>query len=82
VGIHPATALIGLVAGTELFGLWGALFAAPLAGLIQALLTVAWREWREGDPRAVVQAVVEKKASGVAEKAHVAAERAAEKSTA
>jgi predicted PurR-regulated permease PerM len=50
VGIHPATALVGLVAGTELFGLWGALFAAPLAGLVQAILTVAWQEIRGGDP--------------------------------
>jgi predicted PurR-regulated permease PerM len=58
VGIHPATALIGLVAGTELFGFWGALFAAPLAGLLQAIGTAAWRELRGGDPRAVAKAVV------------------------
>ncbi len=54
VGIHPATALIGLVAGTELFGLWGALFAAPLAGLIQASGTAIWREVRGADPTSVV----------------------------
>jgi predicted PurR-regulated permease PerM len=54
VGIHPATALIGLVAGTELFGLWGALFAAPLAGLIQATGTAIWREVRGADPTSVV----------------------------
>jgi predicted PurR-regulated permease PerM len=77
VGIHPATALIGLVAGSELFGIWGALFAAPLAGLVQALLTVVWREWRQGDPRAVVKAVVDEKSVGVAEMAHASAERAA-----
>jgi predicted PurR-regulated permease PerM len=57
VGIHPATALIGLVAGSELFGFWGALFAAPLAGLLQAIGTAAWRELRGKDPQAVVQAV-------------------------
>jgi predicted PurR-regulated permease PerM len=57
VGIHPATALIGLVAGTELFGLWGALFAAPLAGLIQAFGTVIWREFRGGSPQAVLKAL-------------------------
>jgi predicted PurR-regulated permease PerM len=55
VGIHPATALVGLVAGTELFGLWGALFAAPLAGLLQAIGTAAWHELRGRDPRVVVQ---------------------------
>ncbi|HXT36772.1 MAG TPA: AI-2E family transporter [Chloroflexota bacterium] len=60
VGIHPATALIGLVAGTEIFGIWGALFAAPLAGLLQAIGTAAWRESRGSEPPAVVQAVVAK----------------------
>jgi predicted PurR-regulated permease PerM len=60
VGIHPATALIGLVAGTEIFGIWGALFAAPLAGLLQAIGTAAWRESRGSDPPTVVQAVVAK----------------------
>ncbi|SRR5579875_189239 len=44
VGIHPAVALLALVAGTELFGLWGALFGAPIAGLIQAIVTAVWRE--------------------------------------
>ena len=58
VGIHPATALIGLVAGSEIFGIWGALFAAPLAGLLQAIGTAAWRESRGADPPAVVQAVI------------------------
>jgi predicted PurR-regulated permease PerM len=57
IGIHPAVALIALVAGTELFGLWGALFGAPLAGLLQALVTTAWREIRGGDPQAVVEAI-------------------------
>lgn len=44
VGIHPGMALLALVAGSELFGIWGALFGAPLAGLLQAIATVAWRE--------------------------------------
>ncbi len=59
VGIHPATALLALVAGSELFGLWGALFGAPLAGVLQAIGTAAWRELRGGDAQAVVQAVVQ-----------------------
>ncbi len=58
VGIHPATALLALVAGSELFGLWGALFGAPLAGVLQAIGLAAWRELRGGDAQAVVQAVV------------------------
>jgi predicted PurR-regulated permease PerM len=44
VGIHPATGLIALLAGTELFGVWGALFASPVAGLLQAIVTAVWRE--------------------------------------
>lgn len=54
VGIHPATGLIALVAGTELFGIWGALLAAPIAGLLQAIGTAAWLELRGGDPGAVL----------------------------
>jgi predicted PurR-regulated permease PerM len=46
VGIHPMTAIIALLAGTELFGIWGALFGAPLAGLLQALAAAFWRELR------------------------------------
>jgi len=76
VGIHPATALIGLVAGTELFGLWGALFAAPLAGLLQAIGTAAWRELRGGDAQTVVRAVVEKQQREGKDEARAAQERA------
>lgn len=46
VGIHPAVSLIALIAGAELFGLWGALFAAPVAGLIQSLIETFWTEYR------------------------------------
>lgn len=53
IGIHPAVALIALLAGTELLGLWGALFGAPLAGLIQAIVTAAWREIRAGAPQLI-----------------------------
>ena len=46
VGIHPAVALVALVAGTEAFGVWGALFGAPVAGLVQAFVMVGWSEYR------------------------------------
>jgi predicted PurR-regulated permease PerM len=59
VGIHPATALIAFVAGTELFGVWGALLGAPLAGLLQSIGTAAWLEFRGQDPRAVLSDVKE-----------------------
>jgi len=57
VGIHPAVSLIAFLAGTELFGIWGALFAAPMAGLLQAAVTAAWLELRNGAPAEVVDAV-------------------------
>jgi predicted PurR-regulated permease PerM len=47
VGIHPATGIIALLAGSELFGVWGALFAAPLAGLLQATVMVVYRGLRD-----------------------------------
>jgi predicted PurR-regulated permease PerM len=47
VGVHPAVSIFALLAGAELFGIWGALFASPLAGLLQTLLSEVWREWRE-----------------------------------
>jgi predicted PurR-regulated permease PerM len=59
VGIHPATGLVALVAGSELFGVWGALFAAPLAGLIQAIVTAAYLELRGGQPHEVLRAVAD-----------------------
>jgi predicted PurR-regulated permease PerM len=65
VGIHPATGLIALVAGTELFGIWGALFAAPLAGLVQAILMAAWLEFRGGNPQAVLRALTDEAAEQV-----------------
>jgi predicted PurR-regulated permease PerM len=50
LGLHPVVAIIALVAGTEIFGLWGAIFAAPLAGLIQAVLVALWTQWHRAHP--------------------------------
>lgn len=46
VGLHPIVAITALVAAADVFGIFGALFAAPIAGLIQALLSAFWIEWR------------------------------------
>ncbi|HEY7779749.1 MAG TPA: AI-2E family transporter [Ktedonobacterales bacterium] len=47
VGVHPAVSIVALLAGAELFGLWGALFASPVAGLAQAFLAAIWVQWRQ-----------------------------------
>ena len=47
IGLHPVISLAALIAGGELFGIWGTLFAAPVAGVIQAFLIAIWYEWRE-----------------------------------
>lgn len=46
VGLHPVIALISLIAGAELFGIWGAIFASPVAGLIVAFIETFWSEYR------------------------------------
>jgi predicted PurR-regulated permease PerM len=50
LGLHPVVAIMALVAGSELFGIWGAVFGAPVVGLLQAILVSAWTEWREAHP--------------------------------
>ncbi len=50
IGLHPAVSIFALIAGTELFGIWGALFAAPLVGVLQVLLFASWTEWRKANP--------------------------------
>ena len=58
VGLHPAISIIALVAGADLFGLWGAVFAAPVAGLLQVLLAALWQAWREQNPRQFAEIIV------------------------
>jgi predicted PurR-regulated permease PerM len=60
IGIHPAVGLVAFLAGTELFGIWGALFAAPVAGLLQAAVTAGWLELRSGAAAEVADAAVDR----------------------
>ena len=46
VGLHPIVSITALIAGTELFGILGALFVAPVVGFFQAIIVAFWREWR------------------------------------
>ncbi len=47
IGIHPAVSLFAVIVGTRLFGITGALFAAPIAGLIQVFLKLLWVKGKE-----------------------------------
>ncbi len=38
VGLHPLTIFFALLAGAELFGVWGLLFAVPLAGSVKVII--------------------------------------------
>lgn len=46
IGLHPVVSIAALIAGSELFGIAGALFASPVAGVLQALLIASWLGWR------------------------------------
>jgi predicted PurR-regulated permease PerM len=52
IGLHPVVSLAALIAGAELFGIGGALLAAPVAGVLQALLVAIWVGWRQTHPQA------------------------------
>jgi predicted PurR-regulated permease PerM len=50
IGINPIINIFAVIAGTNLFGLAGAFFAAPVAGFIQALLQALWSWWKTSHP--------------------------------
>lgn len=50
VGLHPIVSIAALIAGSELFGIWGALLGSPIAGVLQALLIAVWIDWRKTHP--------------------------------
>lgn len=56
VGLHPIISIAAVIAGAELFGIWGALLASPVVGVIQAFLIAIWWEWRELHPHEFEQA--------------------------
>jgi predicted PurR-regulated permease PerM len=47
VGLHPVGSILALALGFELWGVIGALFAVPTAGLLWVLLSTAVRAWRD-----------------------------------
>jgi predicted PurR-regulated permease PerM len=51
IGLHPVVSLVALIAGSELFGIPGALLASPVAEVLRALLIALWVEWRQTHPK-------------------------------
>jgi predicted PurR-regulated permease PerM len=49
VGLHPAAAMIALLVGADVAGIWGALFAVPVVGVGVVLVNAIWKSWR-GEP--------------------------------
>jgi len=49
VGLHPVASILALVAGADLFGLWGAIMAVPLAGLMFVIVSAIVKQLR-GQP--------------------------------
>jgi predicted PurR-regulated permease PerM len=47
VEIKPVVSLLAMIAGAELFGIWGAILAAPTMGLIQALVGAYWQYYQK-----------------------------------
>lgn len=50
IGLHPIISITALLIGSQLFGFLGAVLAAPLAGILQAIVTAAWSIWRASHP--------------------------------
>jgi len=47
VEIRPVVTLLAMIVGSQVFGVWGAIFAAPTAELIQALVGTYWQWYQE-----------------------------------
>ena len=61
VGLHPIVSVFALLVGLALFGLLGALFACPAAGIIQNFVRASWDTWRERHPEQFPAAAPEQK---------------------
>jgi predicted PurR-regulated permease PerM len=46
VGLHPAAAVVALLVGAEVGGIWGALFAVPTVAVLSVLLSAIWKSAR------------------------------------
>lgn len=46
IGLNPIVIIFAVIAGAELYGIVGAFFAAPVAGVLQVLIVAYWKYWR------------------------------------
>lgn len=47
VEIRPVVSLLVMIAGSQVFGVWGAIFSIPVAGLIQAFVGAFWQWYQK-----------------------------------
>jgi predicted PurR-regulated permease PerM len=47
VGLHPVLSVVALMTGAILQGIWGAIFAVPVAGIVVAAWVAGVQAWRE-----------------------------------
>lgn len=50
VELHPMLTLVALLIGADLFGIPGAIFAAPVAGVLQVIVVSYWTAFRRKNP--------------------------------
>ncbi len=50
VGVQPTILILAALGAGEVFGLWGALFAAPVTGVALPLIAAVWNSWRTQHP--------------------------------
>ncbi|MGC4044926.1 MAG: AI-2E family transporter [Armatimonas sp.] len=55
IGLHPLLAMLALLVGASLFGLWGMLLAVPMAGSLQVILFRLFPRLAEPTPLVVVR---------------------------
>lgn len=50
VGLHPILSIAALIIAAQLFGLIGALLAAPVVGMLQIFIMAFWHSWQQRHP--------------------------------
>lgn len=55
VGLNPIISIFALLVGTQLFGLPGAFFSAPIAGAIQTFVIAGYLTWKSNHPEQFIE---------------------------